>query len=177
LQLYNNNVVAIHAFGFASPRYLTSIQIVGIAEGLRQRGFCPILVGHPRVPLESDLVANFTGIFSILESAYLISRCSAVICVDSGIKALASPFKVPVCEISHIPEDLMHLNGPYILDPFKYCGIIYWSPMSGSNNHRVVYPNNGIFSENDITKAKCIHSIPPDSILKTFDTLSVRGRL
>lgn len=170
-KINQGNFVAIHVTGSVRYRSLTHAQVNEIIDALYSRNYYPVLVGSKKLTLDYDRALNLTGDLSILETAYLLSKCAAVICPDSGIKHLASIFCIPICEVSHIPIDLMHLNGPY-LDGFKYSAIQFWAPRGGElTNHEVVFPKSGEFIAEDIASSKCIRSLCASDILNGFDRL------
>jgi len=76
-------------------------------------------------------------------------------------------------EVAHIPQDLMHLNGPYILDAFKYTALSFWAPWSDASRRRVVYPKAGQFVEADIESSRCITSIGVESMLSALDAIAL----
>jgi ADP-heptose:LPS heptosyltransferase len=172
--IFEERVVAIHGTGSMAPRELTLEQLEGLVAGLCERGYLPVLLGHPRVMQGVPGLENLSGLFSIPETAYFLSRCAAVVCVDSGVKHLASLCRLPICEISHIPLDLMRLNGPYILEPYKYSALQYWAPKGGDYpQYQVVYPESGLFWDDDIEEGICINSISPQAMLEKFDLLEI----
>jgi len=165
-QIYNDNIAVIHTGGGISPRKLSVEQLQNIASELLKKGMAPILVGNDLRNFEQVQCIDLTNKMSIGQSAYLILRSKLVICPDSGIKHLASANRKPICEISHIPMGLMHLNGPYVGEKHLYSAIQFWAP-NPHCPHAIVYPEDGLFEANDIASGACITSISANLIVDT----------
>jgi len=171
--VFDQKLVAIHAVGSMPSRSLSYQQVQGLTAGLQARGYVPVLLGYPKIALEMEGLRNLTGELSMLDCAYLLSKCAGAVCVDSGIKHLAAAQDIAVVEVAHIPEDLMYLNGPYILDAFKYTALNFWAPWSDARLHRVVYPQTGQFVDADIESSRCITSIAAESMLVALDAIAL----
>jgi ADP-heptose:LPS heptosyltransferase len=150
-------LVGIHANGSSVYRMLSESQLVQICCLVQDLGAVPLILGSGAAKYNSNIL-NYTGNLPILVLAALVKRLSGVICVDSGVKHLAGIAEIPTVEISHIPLDLMHLNGPYVDDQYKYSAINFWAPKPGAYPHGVIYPLNG-HVESDIASGKTLQSI------------------
>jgi ADP-heptose:LPS heptosyltransferase len=165
-------MVGIHPAGSINYRTLSAGQLTKIVNQINLAGLTPVVIGENIYNLEMPGIF-FTGRIKLSELFCLVSKMEAVICVDSSVKHIAGAFGVPVVELSHMPEHLLYLNGPYIDKAHPFCALNYWAPNPGKLLHEVVFPDFGQ-SEADIKSGLALNSIETSKIFKALGRLLLK---
>jgi len=167
--LPGKGLVALHCAGTDPCRQLDLAQVHGLVAGVAARGYAPLLIGQQPYPLGRSPAVDLTRLLTISEQACLLSRCAALIGVDSGGKHLAAAVRLPICEIGHIPEPLLAFNGALIPESM-FCALSVFAPLNGCR-HELVLPTRPGLDRAAVLSGEAIASIAVETILAGFDRL------
>jgi len=167
--LPGRGLVALHCAGTDPSRQLDPLQVRGLVAGVAARGYVPLLIGQHPYPLERGPGVDLTRLLTISEQACLLSRCAALIGVDSGGKHLAAAVHLPICEIGHIPAPLLAENGALIPES-SFCALSVFAPLNGCRHHLVLPTRPGL-DHAAVKSGEAIRSISVEAMLEGFDRL------
>lgn len=165
------NLVIVHGAGSVRARRLAPEQLNSLCTGLRQHGFLPVVVGTNNSELILRNGIDASNALSITQTLYLVEHSVAVIGPDSGVKHLGSVARRPILELAHIPEHLLHLNGPFVEAPYRYSGLDYWAPHPDCP-YAIVYPEDPSLSAQDIESGRSLGSLSMERALEALERIA-----
>lgn len=162
-------IIGVHAVGSNNSRKLSRTKIIEVIKAIYSNNCEPLIIGQDIWGIKNEYPI-FSDCITLREIFHCISQLSGLICVDSGIKHVGGVYKIPTIEISHIPDVLQSLNGPYISNQYQFTAVDYWRPCPGKYYYKVIKPQF-IESAEDIESGKSINSFDYNELKEELSML------